>query len=226
MISEPSQSFTLPIQQKIFAFTTGLTSAEFLEATPALTKFVRQRLEEIRLPVAAQDFFITYPDSLNFALLVSEEAPETAITLPLWIRVAQLSPRFSLRIFRDADNLNLLNQILEEQDFQEELSEMELPICFIFDEEWNYQTQWGPHPQAAEPYLDKWFEQHGEYETLAEDESVEAQRKYAALITTLIQQMRVWYNSELDRACIQELCELFAGLREEEEREGSSEDDR
>jgi hypothetical protein len=222
MMTERNDLLILPVQQKIFAFTAGLTPPEFLSATPALAKFVKQRASELRIPPPVQDFLITYPDHLNFALLVSEEAPETPIILPIWMRIAQSSSHFSLRIFRDTDNLNLLNQIMEEVDLQEDLSELELPLCFIFDEEWNYQTQWGPHPQAAEPFLDKWFEEHGEYEALAEDDTPDAQQKYSLLINDLIQQMRVWYNSELDRACMLELSSLLANLREDEEREGNS----
>ncbi|MEZ4725717.1 MAG: thioredoxin family protein [Caldilineaceae bacterium] len=221
-INRPS---VLPIQQKIFSFTTGLTAAEFLAATPALAKLLRQRLAEVRVPTPIQEFFVTYPDLLHFALLVSEDAPETPIILPIWMRVAQLSPRFSLRIFRDTDNLNLLNQITDDLELGEDLTEVELPLCLLFDEEWNYQTQWGPHPQAAEPFLDQWFEEHGEYETLAEDDSPAAQRNYALLIQDLIQQMRVWYNSELDRACLQEIRDLLASLREEDESDSNLEEE-
>lgn len=225
-MTEHPEFLILPVQQKIFAFTTGLTAAEFLEATPSLAKLVHQRRQEIRIPVVIQDYFVNYPDTLNFALLVSEDAPETPIILPLWMRIVQLSSRFALRIFRDADNLTLLNQLVEDLDLNEDLGELELPICLLFDEEWNYQAQWGPHPQSAEPFLDRWFEQHSEYEALAEDETTEAQRKYALLINDLIYQMRVWYNSELDQAAIQEIRDLLASLREEEERESSSEDER
>lgn len=225
-MTELTDFLILPVQQKIFGFTSGLTAAEFLTATPTLTKLVRQRINEIRIPTPVQEYCITYPDTLNFALLISEDAPETAIILPLWVRLAQLSSKFSLRIFRDTDNLKLLNQLLEEVDLTEDIGELELPICYIFDEEWNYQTQWGPHPQAAEPFLDKWFEEHSEYETLAEDETAEAQQKYGVLIHTLIQQMRVWYNSGLDRACLHELRDLLATLREDDERETSGEEER
>lgn len=220
-MTEQPEFLILPVQQKIFAFTGGLTAAEFLEATPSLAKLVRQRQQEILIPTPIQDYFVNYPDQLNFALLVSEEAPETPIILPLWMRIEKLSSRLSLRVFRDTDNLNLLNQLLDEIDLNEELGELELPICLLFDEEWNYQTQWGPHPQSAEPFLDRWFEQHGEYEALADDETPEAQRKYAQLINDLIYQMRVWYNSELDGAAIQEIRDLLASLREDEEPTGS-----
>ena len=224
--SEEQEVILLPVQQKIFAFTTGLTATEFLAATPTLAKLVQQRYQEVRIPTPVQDFFINYPDQLNFALLLSEEAPETPMILPLWMRIAQLSRRFALRIFRDTDNLNLLNQLLEEVDLHEELGDLELPLCFLLDEEWNQQSQWGPHAQAADPYFDQWFEQHSDYETLADDEAPEAQRRYAALINDLIYQMRVWYNSELDRATLQEIRDLFASLREEEETEGSGEEER
>ena len=225
-MTEQPEFLILPVQQKIFAFTTGRTAAEFLEETPSLAKLVRQRLQEIRIPATIQDYFVSYPDNLNFALLVSEDAPETPIILPLWMRIVQLSSRFSLRIFRDTDTLTMLNQLIEEVDLNEDLGELELPLCLLFDEEWNYQTQWGPHPQSAEPFLDRWFEQHSEYEALAEDETSEAQRKYALLINDLIYQMRVWYNSDLDQAAMQEIRDLLASLREEEEREGSGEEDR
>lgn len=222
--AERQDVIILPVQQKVFAFTTGLTAAEFLAATPALANVVQQRCREVRIPTPVQDYFVNYPDQLNFALLLSEEAPETPIILPLWIRIAQLSHRFALRIFRDTDNLHLLNQLVEEIDLNEDLGELELPLCLLFDEEWNQQSQWGPHAQAAEPFLDRWFEQHSDYETLADDETPEAQRRYAALINDLIYQMRVWYNSELDRATLQEIRDLFATLREEEG-EGNSEEE-
>jgi hypothetical protein len=225
-MTELTDFLILPVQQKIFGFTSGLTASEFLAATPAMTNLIRQRLTEIRIPTPVQEYCITYPDTLNFALLISEDAPETAIILPLWVRLAQLSSKFNLRIFRDTDHLKLLNQLIDDVDLTEDIGEMELPICYIFDEEWDYQTQWGPHPQAAEPFLDKWFEEHSEYETLAEDETAEAQQKYAVLIQTLIQQMRVWYNSGLDRACIHELRDLLASLREDDERESSGEEER
>lgn len=219
-MTEQPEFLILPVQQKIFGFTGGLTAAEFLEATPSLAKLVRQRQQEIWIPTAVQDYFVNYPDSLNFALLVSEEAPETPIILPIWMRLEQLSSRLNLRVFRDTDNLNLLNQLLDEIDLNEDLGELELPICLLFDEEWNYQTQWGPHPQSAESFLDRWFEQHGEYEALAEDETPDAQRRYAQMIQDLIYQMRVWYNSDLDRAAIQEIRDLLASLREEEDQSG------
>lgn len=224
-LSDQPALIVLPVQQKIFAVTSGLSAAEFLAATPGLAKLVNQRYQEVRIPTPIQDYLINYPDQLTFALLLSEEAPETPIILPIWMRIAQLSSRFTLRIFRDTDNLNLLNQLLEEIDLHEELGELELPLCFLFDEEWNQQGQWGPHAQGAEPYFDRWFEQHSDYETLADDETPEAQQRYAALINDLIYQMRVWYNSELDRVTLQEIRDLFATLREEEEGEATGEEE-
>ena len=40
----------------------------------------------------------------------------------------------------------------------------------------------GPHPQEAERYLEEWFEQHPEYEVLAEVETPAVQKTYAALL--------------------------------------------
>ncbi|MEZ4862572.1 MAG: hypothetical protein R3C14_14760 [Caldilineaceae bacterium] len=174
---------------------------------------LRTRLQEIRMPIEIQEYLLHYPDVLNLAILVSEDAPETPILLPLWVRIAQAAPRFELRIFRDVDELSLLEWMAEELELTEAVDNLELPLGLIFDEEWNFQLQWGPHPAAAEPYLDQWFAQHPEYEVLAEDEGTEAQARYGVLLDDLIQQMRVWYNSELNKVCLQEILEALIALQ-------------
>ncbi len=74
---------------------------------------------------------------------------------------------------------------MDEFELNNDLVEIDLPLLLIFDEEWNYQGHWGPHPQAAEPYLDGWFEQHQEYVSLAEDETPSGHVQYLALLEQL-----------------------------------------
>ena len=77
---------TLPVQQKAVAFTSSLTLQEFLELSPAVAPFLKQRYQEIRLPLADQTFFVSYPDVLNFIVLVNEESPDTWVVLPILAR--------------------------------------------------------------------------------------------------------------------------------------------
>ncbi|MDQ3249246.1 MAG: thioredoxin family protein [Chloroflexota bacterium] len=207
----------LPLNQKAFVFTTSPTVREFLEQSPVLAPAIRQRYAEVRIPLIDQTFFVTYPDNLNFIVLLHEESPETIVVFPILMRIANSSPRFTLRILRDDDPLGLLATLVDEFDFTTDLADIDLPLLLIFDEEWNFQGHWGPHPQAAEPYLDQWFEQHPTYATLAEDESVAGHIDYAALLDELTHTMRVWYNSGLNRACVHEIHELLASFIDEGE---------
>ncbi len=208
---------SLLIQQKALAFTSSLTFREFLEKSPTVAPFLRRRYAEIRIPLAEQTFFLTYPDILNFIVLVSEENPDTLVVLPILVRMAAASPHFWLGILRDTDDLSMLDALIDEIDFNEDLGDIDLPLLLVFDEEWNFQGQWGPHPQEAERYLEAWFEHHPEYAKLAEDDTVVAQQTYAILLDQLTHQMRAWYNSDLNRVCFQEIRELLTGLLEETE---------
>ena len=148
LASEPTVK-TLLVQQKALAFTSSLTFREFLEKSPALAPLLRGRHQEIRIPLAEQTFFLTYPDILNFIVLVNEESPDTLVVLPILVRMAAASPHFWLGILRDNDDLTMLDGLIDEIDFAEDLGELDLPLLLVFDEEWNFQGQWGPHPQEA-----------------------------------------------------------------------------
>ncbi len=214
--SEPTVK-TLLVQQKALAFTSSLTFGEFLEKSPTLAPLLRGRYQEVRIPLVDQTFLLTYPDILNFIVLVNEESPDTLVVLPMLVRMAAASPHFWLGILRDNDDLSMLDGLMDEIDFAEDLADLDLPLLLVFDEEWNFQGQWGPHPQEAERYLEEWFEHHPEYAKLAEDETPIAQKTYATLLTELTHEMRVWYNGDLNRACFQEIHELLASLLEETE---------
>ena len=207
----------LLVQSKAVAFTTSLTFREFLDLSPTLAAFLQRRYDEIRLPLPAQTFFLTYPDVLNFIVLVNEESPDTWVVLPILVRIARASPRFTLRILRDSDDLSMLAALAEELDLNNNLAELDLPLLLVFDEEWDFQGQWGPHPQEAERYLEEWFERNPAYETLAEADTPVDQENYAALLEELTHEMRVWYNTDLNYACAQEVHELLASFLDEGE---------
>lgn len=201
----------LPLPQKALAFTACLTVQEFLDARPLL----RQRLAEIRMAVSDQEFLTYYPDYLNCLILLNEESPETLVVVPILMRLAAACPRMVLNVVRDTDDLSGVAALVEEAELPSRISEIDLPQLLIFDEEWIFEAQWGPHPKAAEAYLDEWFERHPEYETLESEETLQAQQQYAHLLDRLTQEMRVWYNSNLNRACVSEICALLASLLDE-----------
>ncbi len=100
------------------------------------------------------------------------------------------------------------------------LQDADLPLLISFDEEWRFQEVWGPHPQAIEPFLDRWVTAHPTFEALAEDESPEGQVAYPRLVEQLLHELRLWYNSGLNHACAQELHQLLVRWHDDSADEG------
>lgn len=209
----------LELPPKAVAGHIGPTFREFLANAPTLAPLLQARTNEIRIPWDTQDFLINYPDILHWVVVLSEDTPETVVVVPILVRIAQLSSRFTLQMMRDSEAQNLLGSLAEALELNGDLSEVDLPLLLIFDEEWEFQAQWGPHPEVAERYLDEWFGRHPEYETLAESEEPVDQATYSDLLDKLTHEMRVWYNSGLNKACIREIHTLLANLLEEDDEE-------
>ncbi|RIK36374.1 MAG: hypothetical protein DCC55_27540 [Chloroflexi bacterium] len=215
-MSIPPLVTTLPLTQRSLALTASPSFREFLQANPILAAAFRSRRREIRLPLADQEFFVSYPYTLHFVLLLADESPETLVVAPVLAAIATSSPRFTLQIVRESDDLASLDRLVEEFDLIGAINELDLPLLLVFDEEWTYQGHWGPHPQEAERYLDEWFERHPDYEILAETETSEAQAGYTSLLDQLTHEMRVWYNSSLNAACVREVRGLLVSLLDDE----------
>jgi hypothetical protein len=219
-----SNAKVLHASVKTLVFISALTMDEFLSQTSNYGTLIKNRLREIHLTPDDQAFFVDYPDVLHFVALVAEDSPETVAVLPILARIAEVGTRFDLCILRDDDDPTMLNTLVDtldtlvdDSDPFADPSELDLPMLLIFDEEWQYQDRWGPHPQAAEAHLDDWLERHPEYESLADEESPEAQSLYARLLNTLTYEMRIWYNSELNGECIKEIRKVLVSLQEDNE---------
>lgn len=212
-------SKALALNEKLFAFTTAPTFAEFLNTRPAIGGHILRRYDEVRIPAGDQLFLADYPDPLRAILLVSEETPDTIVVMPVVQRVFECSCRLDLRILSDEDHLNLLDELVDDLELESDLNDMDLPLLLVFDEGWQFQGQWGPRPQAVEARLDQWLDEHPSYMELAESEDEDDQETYAALLENLTREMRVWYNSGMDSQCVAELRTLLASLQDDEEGE-------
>jgi hypothetical protein len=207
----------IPMRERIFAFTAGLTYSEYLDQAGASADIIRRRYGMVQLAPADQLFLVTCPDWYYLVLLVTEEIPDTLMVLPTVARLAAASPRLSLRIVRDDDDLSLLNRLVDDMDLEADLADLDLPLLFIFDDEWNQQALWGPRPQAAEDRLDQWLADHPEYEDLLADDTVEDADELAGLMEDLTHEMRVWYNDDLTQACISEIVAELKDLQADDD---------
>ena len=201
---------------KSLAFTVLPTYQEYLHQLSSFANRLRQRANEVRLSAEEQSYFSTYTDFLHFVALVSEETPDSWIVPPIWARIAQSSPRFTIRIVTEEDNLSPLALLLDEKEPGTIFNDLELPQLFIFDEEWNLQGQWGPHPQNFDSFLDAWLADYPEYERLTESEDPNDIANYTVLAEQLTGEMRMWYNDTLNQECALEIRTLLAKLSQEE----------
>jgi hypothetical protein len=204
---------SLQSERSLF-FTLAPTFQEFLQSvSPALRARLRSRCHEVRLPPDAQLFFATCEQVLNLVAVVAEDAPDTSIVLPVWVRVAEAGMRFELRIVRDTEmDAARLESVIDDAEIVASILEADLPLLLFFDEEWQYLDRWGPHPQQVEAMLDQWLAARPEFERAAEDDSPAGRQAYARFLDELWLEMRIWYNSSMSTACIEELRDLIASL--------------
>ncbi|MCC6169146.1 MAG: thioredoxin family protein [Caldilineaceae bacterium] len=190
---------------KSLAYYAAPTFADYLALVPQRSAALAARLGEIRIAPDEQLFFVTYPDAIRW-LAVADDSPATAVVLPVVAHVAALSPRLDLRILGEDEAAAVLVCLTGDPGAAAVLDDADLPLLLAFDEEWQFQTSWGPHPAAIDPYLEQWFEAH----PAAESESEEMDE---ALLAQLTQEMRLWYNSGLNQACAADLRAFLAGMQ-------------
>jgi hypothetical protein len=221
MSDDPQLVRFLPVDAKTVLLSLTCTYGDYAALAHEHRDMLNTRRMEVRIGPLEQAFLAAYPYVMHWLVLVSDDMPETPVILPLLARMAEIGPRIDLRILSEETDFAALQAVVDDSAVFDSLMDAELPLLLVFDEEWQLQEQWGPHPQAMETYLEEWLERHPEYEALADDDSLQgsqqAQDDYARLLDKLIWDMRVWLNTELDRICATEICRLLSGLVDEDE---------
>ncbi|MBP7960561.1 MAG: thioredoxin family protein [Caldilineaceae bacterium] len=210
----------ISLKQKSLAVTAGLSFAEYLTAYPEAASILRGRWHETRLSPEDQLFLATYPDWLHLMVVVETDSPDTFILLPLLARLAEAGTRLSLRILTTDDDLTSLAGLVEEVDLLDEEADLDFPLLLVFDEEWDVSAQWGPRPQVADGFLDRWMETHADYVALMDldddDISPAQDNQLTELTQRLYHEMRMWYAKTADQAAVTEIRTLLADLVTEE----------
>ena len=208
----------VPFTNKSLLYSCAATYAEYVAASPNRA-FLEMRACEIRLLPEEQAYFTGYSDPMHWLVVAADDGPDTLVVLPVLAHMAAWAPRLSLRVVREDESAWLLTALVDDADLLESLADADLPLLLTFDDEWQFQEQWGPHPQAIEPFLEQWLAENSDYDQLAEDESTAGQAAYARLSTRLLHEMRLWYNSTLNHACGAELSALLARWHDESDEE-------
>lgn len=203
----------------------GYTFDEFCTTT-VYGDLLRSRYREVNIPAEVQQYLVEFRDWLNWVVVVEEDAPDSLTILPILQRMAEVAPRSSIYILSAEDDLSLVDSSLEEIDLGDEnLLEADLPMLLFCNDEWQLLAQWGPRPRAVEQYLDGWLEQNPEFATLAESEDDAEQQAHANLLDKLTYEMRVWYISELDHECCNEIKTVMESIAVELDSNDLNEDD-
>ncbi len=205
------KSISLVAQSSSLICTMALNLSEFIADNELYGPLIIKRIEETRLTSDQQLRLTDYPNMVHMVVILNAEDPDTIAVLPVLARIDAAAPRLDLHIITDEDDLTLLDAMVEALDLSD-LDELDLPLVIFFDEEWADQGSWGPRPAAAEPLLEAWLEEHPDYETLATDESDDAQDAFGALQDELIHAMRLWYNTSVNRVCVDEIIDVLDSL--------------
>lgn len=200
-------------REQALLYTAASTVEEFVAAAHS-RELLTIRRREVRLPADDQAFFTAYPDVIHWLVVVADDSPDTVAVLPVLATIAALCIQIDLRVLHDDEAPAFLAALMHDPEAARLPAEADLPLLLTFDEEWHLLDQWGPHPQAIEPYLDRWLAEHPEFEVLAEDESPAGLVAYHRLLDLLTQEMRLWYNSSLTTALSGELRALLTRLHE------------
>ena len=216
MQAHPIAAFS---REKSLGYTAASTFEEYLADTAAAT-LLCQRLAEVHIGPDEQLFFTTYPDILRWVIVVADDSPDTVspdtvVVLPVLVHLAYCSARIDVRIAQANAWDGYLRVLVDDPDLLANLADIDPPLLLIFDEDWRYVEQWGPHPEAIEPYLELWLTEHPDFDALADDESPAGTAAYRTLLEQLTHTMRLWYNSTLNRACATEVRDLLARLHDE-----------
>ena len=211
--SEPQQSEPRQLE-KTLLYSYAALYREFVVAS-SRQDFLEIRAREIRLLAEEQAYLTEYPDTTHWLVVAADDSPDTLVVLPVLAHIVAAAPHLTLRVVREEDAAPLLTGLVDDPALLASWAEADLPLLLSFDDEWQFQEPWGPHPQAIEPFLEQWVADHPEAEQLAEDDSPAGQVAYMRLVEGLMQEMRLWYNSMLNQACGEELCALLARWRSE-----------
>ena len=213
------------VRDKLLTYLSLPVFSEFANLVTAYGELLATRYAEVRLPADLQELVTRFPDVIHIVAVVTEGDPDTAAVLPIVARLVDASVRLDLRIVEDEDedSLRPLALLLPDLDIAAALDEWDLPQIFLFDEEWEIQAQWGPRPAAADASVEAWLAAHPDYEVLEGEESPAAVVAHAELTHALLYEMRVWYNSGLTRACLDEWRDLLLGLLPADEPEPNGE---
>jgi len=211
-------SIVIPIQEPVFAFTSGETFDEFCAAQPLeLAGLLRRIFAGVRLDPDTQLYLTNFPTWLTAIVIVEDMASDTAMIVPILVRMAEACPRLELRIVSTDMDLTALNELVEEDlDLEDDLDDLDLPLVLFFDEEWNQQARWGPRPAAAEKRLADWLAANPDYEALLDSDEEEDSSELTRLWEQLIHQMRFWYNDDLTAACMDEIRGILETLEPNE----------
>lgn len=193
--------------------TAGLYLDEFVTQMESSQEFFQRHCLEIRLPVDKQLLLSTFPDAFQLVFLASPDDPDTLMVLPIVDAMTKASPRLTLRIFSDQGDASLLVALVDDDELlSEPLDELDLPLLFAFDQEWNLLGHWGPRPAEADRFLDQWMADHPEYEALEATEDDADADRFQELVDQLLVEMRLAYNSGINSQCAVELTDFLTNL--------------
>jgi hypothetical protein len=129
----------MPISRE--RFETGLTAQQFRETMRENQERYDDNVKANTFTDEDLQFFKEHP--ISIAAIAEDWCPDVIHFLPVAVKLAEVSPDVTLRIFKRDDNLDLMNQYLKEGEFQS------VPTFVLYDKDWNELGYYSERPAAA-----------------------------------------------------------------------------
>ena len=147
-------------------FETGLTYKDFLKDANDEIDLYQHHYEKTQ--ISDQDYALVNPMQKELSILIITETrcPDSAVVLPVVLKLMERQANINLRILIRDDNLDVMDRYLTN-------GARAIPKIIVYDEFFNELGRWGPRPSFIQAY----FEEHRSAIKTGEIDKVDVHKK-------------------------------------------------
>lgn len=191
------------ITEKIWQ--TGLSLEEYINKMDIFKKEMEQRVKEIYITSSEFQRFKNFQDERKILVLTDTKCKDSLMNLPIVAKIVEAAPNITLKIF-------LRNEHFALWDFFKNQGIENIPIFWVMKSDYSFCGVWVERPKSAYKLIDQWMNEHPEYVSIKNDDSLsdkEKEEKNKPLSDQLLDEMWNWYDTGLQSETIKEFFSIL-----------------
>lgn len=183
----------------------GFTQEEYIANMDVFRKEMRQRVNDMRITSAEFERLRKIQEGRKLLVLTESRCKDSLMNLPIIVKISDASSFIELRIFERSKNKEL-------GEFFSSKGLVNIPICWIMDDDFLYRGYWMERPKKAYRIIDDWKKQNPGYQLIQEDNSLtedERTIKLSPLSDKLLDEMWNWYDTDLQSETVKEIYKIL-----------------